>query len=275
VRILRRSWLDIVAVLVSLFVFIVPFVFMFLMAVKDADDASDFSFTWPKRWAAWSNINEVFNSRDGVLITAFKNSTLLTIAAVVGVVVVASMAAFVIERRPGRVARSANFLLLAGLMIPPAIVPTIWVLQKLHLYKSVFGLALVEIAFGMPFSVLVFRGFISTIPRDLDEAALIDGCTGFNLFFRVIFPLLRPVTVTISLVTAVFVFNDFVNPLYFLPGSGHETVQLTLFNFVSQFTRNWNLLFMDMLIITVPPLVLYTIFNRKIVAGMTSGAVKG
>ncbi len=272
---LKRYWLDIVAVTVAVVVFLVPFAFMFLMAVKDADDASDFGFTWPKRWNALANIREVFSTRDGVLITAFKNSTILTVLSVIGVTVIAAMAAFVIERRPGRVARSANFLLLAGLMIPPAIVPTIWVLQKLHIYKSILGLVLVEVAFNLPFAVLIFRGFISTIPKDLDEAALIDGCTGFNLFFRVIFPLLRPVTVTICLVTSVFVFNDFVNPLYFLPGAGNETVQLTLFNFVSQFTRNWNLLFMDMLIITIPPLVVYSIFNRKIVAGMTSGAVKG
>ncbi len=272
---LKRYWLDVVAVTVAVVVFLVPFAFMFLTAVKDPDDASDFGFTWPKRWNALANIREVFNSRDGVLITAFKNSTILTVLSVIGVTIVASMAAFVIERRPGRVARSANFLLLAGLMIPPAIVPTIWVLQRLHIYKSILGLVFVEVAFNLPFAVLIFRGFISTIPKDLDEAALIDGCTGFNLFFRVIFPLLRPVTVTICLVTSVFVFNDFVNPLYFLPGAGNETVQLTLFNFVSQFTRNWNLLFMDMLIITIPPLVIYSIFNRKIVAGMTSGAVKG
>jgi raffinose/stachyose/melibiose transport system permease protein len=275
VKRLKGYWLDIVAVTVAVVVFLVPFAFMFLTAVKDADDASDFGFAWPKRWNALANIREVFKSRDGVLITAFKNSTILTVLSVIGVTIVASMAAFVIERRPGRVARSANFLLLAGLMIPPAIVPTIWVLQRMNIYKSILGLVFIEVAFNLPFAVLIFRGFISTIPKDLDEAALIDGCTGFNLFFRVILPLLRPVTVTICLVTAVFVFNDFVNPLYFLPGAGNETVQLTLFNFVSQFTRNWNLLFMDMLIITIPPLVIYSIFNRKIVAGMTSGAVKG
>ncbi len=272
---LRRYWLDIVSILVAVLVFIVPFAFMFLMAAKDADDAADFSFTWPKRFVAWSNMKEVFASRDGVLWTAFKNSAILTILSVAGLVLVGSLTAFVIDRRPGKLSKLADFLLIAGLMIPPAIVPTIWVLQKAHIYKSVFGLALVEIAFLLPFATLIFRGFISTIPRDLDEAAVIDGCTGFNLFFRVIFPLMRPATITVGLVSSLFVFNDFVNPLYFLPGSGNETVQLTLFNFVSQFTRNWNLLFMDMLIITVPPLVLYVIFNRKIVSGMTSGAVKG
>ena len=90
-----------------------------------------------------------------------------------------------------------------------------------------------------------------------------------------IFPLLRPVTITVILVQSVAIFNDFVNPLYFLPGNQNATVQLTLFNFISQFTTHYNLLFMNIVLITVPPLILFIFFNRKIVAGMTAGAVKG
>ena len=90
-----------------------------------------------------------------------------------------------------------------------------------------------------------------------------------------IFPLLRSVVVTVIVVQAVTVFNDFQNPLYFLPGGGNETVQLTLYNFKSQFNTQWNLLFADILLITIPPLIMYSFFNRQIVAGLTSGAVKG
>jgi raffinose/stachyose/melibiose transport system permease protein len=104
---------------------------------------------------------------------------------------------------------------------------------------------------------------------------MIDGCTGLSLFFRVIFPLLRPVTITVILTTSVAIYNDFVNPLYFLPGSDNATVQLTLYNFQSQFNTQWNLLFMDVLLITVPALIMFMIFNRKIVAGLSTGAVKG
>jgi len=88
-------------------------------------------------------------------------------------------------------------------------------------------------------------------------------------------PLLRPVMVTVVVVQAVNVFNDFTGPLYFLPGDDNATVQLTLYNFQSQTMSQWNLLFMDILLITIPPLVMYIFFNRQIVAGMTSGAVKG
>jgi raffinose/stachyose/melibiose transport system permease protein len=102
-----------------------------------------------------------------------------------------------------------------------------------------------------------------------------DGCSGLSLFFRVVFPLLRPVIVTVVITTSVAVFNDFVNPLYFLPGTENATVQLTLYNFRSQYSTQWNLLFTDVLLITVLPLVAFAIFNRRIVAGMTAGAVKG
>ena len=127
----------------------------------------------------------------------------------------------------------------------------------------------------MSFVTLLFRAFIAAIPRELDEAAIIDGCSGFGVFFRVVFPLLRPVTITVIVTSAVSIFNDFVNPLYFTPGDENVTVQLTLFNFLSQYVAQYNLLFTDILLITIPPLVMFVFFNHKIVSGMTAGAVKG
>jgi raffinose/stachyose/melibiose transport system permease protein len=185
------------------------------------------------------------------------------------------MVGFVIQRRPGKIATVANILVLSGLIIPPAIVPTIWVLQSLGLFKHLSGLILVEVAFGLSFSVLLFRAFVAAIPRELDEAAIIDGASGLRLFFSVIFPLLRPVIITVILVQSVAIFNDFVNPLYFLPGDENATVQLTLYNFMSQFSTQYNLLFMNIVLVTVPPLIMFIFFNRKIVSGMTAGAVKG
>ena len=165
--------------------------------------------------------------------------------------------------------------MLSGLIIPPAVVPTIWVLQGLELFKTVPGLILVEIAYGLAFCVLLFQAFISTVPRELDEAAIIDGAGPLGLFFRVVLPLLRPVIVTIVVVQSVFVWNDFQSALYFLPGDENATVQLTLFNFQSQYNSSYNLLFMDILLVTIPPLILFMFFQRQIVSGMTAGSVKG
>ncbi|GAA3540077.1 carbohydrate ABC transporter permease [Kribbella ginsengisoli] len=271
----KNYLLSVVAILVSIVVFLVPFAFIVLTAVKDRQQASLLDFSWPHQFHFVQNFADVVKARDYMLIIAFINSSILTVASVAGMVVLAAMAAFVLQRRASRWNGLINFLVLAGLIIPPAVVPTIWVLQRIGLFRTMPGLILVEIAFGLSFCVLLFRAFVATIPRELDEAAVIDGAGPLRLFFQVIFPLLRSVIVTVVVVQSVVVFNDFVNPLYFLPGDKNATVQLTLYNFSSQFTTQYNLLFMNILLITVPPLVMFLFFNRQIVAGMTAGAVKG
>jgi raffinose/stachyose/melibiose transport system permease protein len=271
----RNYWLSAVAVVLSVVVFLVPFAFILLTALKDRQQAALLDFSWPSNFQLVENFVEVVQARDYMLIIAFINSTILTVASVSIMVVLSAMVAFVLQRRRTRWTGLINFLVLAGLIVPPAVVPTIWVLQRLGLFRTMPGLILVEVAFGLSFCVLMFRAFISTIPRELDEAAIIDGAGPLRLFFRVILPLLRSVVITVVVVQAVFVFNDFVNPLYFLPGDQNATVQLTLYNFSSQYGTSYHLLFMDILLITIPPLLMFTFFNRHIVAGMTAGAVKG
>ena len=210
-----------------------------------------------------------------MIFRAFGNSIALTVFSVTILVLFAAMASWIIERRGGVVAKLANALVLVGLMIPPALVPTIFLLQSIGIYGTFPSMVLVEIAFNTSFTIMIFRSFISTIPRELDEAAIIDGANSRQLFFAIVFPLLKPVVVTTVILNSVFVFNDFVNPLYFLPGEGSETVQLTLYTFSSQYLTEYNLLFMDILVITIPMVILFAIFNNRIVAGMTSGSVKG
>jgi raffinose/stachyose/melibiose transport system permease protein len=274
--VISRKWLiSSVAIVASLIVFVVPFAFIVLTAVKDRPQASLLDFSWPHHFQLVQNFIDVVKARDYMVIIAFINSTVLTVCSVAVMVVLAAMVAFVLQRRITRWTGLINFLVLSGLIIPPAVVPTIWVLQKLGIFQTMVGLIFVEVAFGLSFCVLLFRAFISTIPRELDEAAIIDGAGPVRLFFRVVLPLLRSVIVTVVVVQSVAVFNDFTNPLYFLPGDRNATVQLTLYNFSSQFSTSYNLLFMNILLITVPPLIMFLFFNRQIVAGMTAGAVKG
>ena len=270
-----RTWLGVLSVAVSVVVFVVPFAFIVLTAVKDAGQAARLDFSWPRHFQLVDNFLQVVRARDYILVIAFINSAILTVVSVAGLVVLGAMVAFVLQRRVTRWTGLINFLVLSGLIIPPAVVPTIWVLQRAGLFGTLPGLILVEIAFGLSFSVLLFRAFIATVPRELDEAAVIDGASPLRLFFQVVLPLLRPVMVTVIVVQSVAVFNDFTNPLYFLPGEQNATVQLTLFTFQSQFNTSYNLLFMDILLITVPPLIMFLFFNRQLVAGMTAGAVKG
>jgi raffinose/stachyose/melibiose transport system permease protein len=271
----KNYWLSAVAIVVSFVLFIVPFLFMVVNSGKDRRAASELAFSWPANLQFLQNFQAVLAARDYMLIIAFINSTILTVVSVTILVVLSAMVAYVLQRRRSRWTPFINFLVLAGLIIPPAVVPTIWVLQAMGLFRTMPGLILVEVAFGVSFCILLFRAFIATIPRDIDEAATIDGASPWRLFFRVIFPLLRSVAITVIVVQSVNIFNDFQNPLYFLPGDDNATVQLTVYNFSNQFTSQYNLLFMDILLITIPPLIMFLFFNRQIVAGMTAGGVKG
>lgn len=273
--ILRRHWLNAVALFVSTVVFLVPFAFIILTSVKNKQEAALLDFTWPTSFHLWDNMVEVITTRNWMLVTAFVNSTILTVASVTLLVIFSAMVGFVLQRRKTRWNGVINFLILAGLMMPPAVVPTIWLLQSIGLFAKLHGLVLIEVAYGLSFSILLYRAFIATIPRELDEAAIIDGARPLDVFFRVILPLLWPVTVTNIVVQSVAIFNDFTNPLYYLPGNANATVQLTLYNFQSQYNTSYNLLFTNILLITIPPLLVFLFFNRQIVAGMTAGAVKG
>ena len=272
----RRQVIIGAAALAAAFViFVIPFLFVVLNATKTAAEASQPSFALPERWMFWENLVETVQTRDYALLLAYWNSSVITVCAITLLVVFGAMVGYVIQRRPGRVTNAAYTLILAGLMIPPAVVPTIWLLQGINLFKTLNGMILVQVAYGLGFTVLLFRNFIGTIPRELDEAAIIDGAKPWQVFFRVILPLLKPVTVTIIVVQSIAIFNDFTHPLYYLPGRENVTVQLTLYNFQSQFSSQLNLLFMNILLITIPPLLVFIFFNRQIVAGMTKGAVKG
>lgn len=272
---LRVWWIDALALVVASIVFVVPFVFIFLTSAKDQLDASHLAFSLPVHWQLLENLQTVFAIRNYVVVRALVNSLLLTVGSVTLIVLLSALVGFVLQRRVDRTGRIVGILMLAGLIVPPSIVPTIFVLQALGLFKTLVGLVLVEVAFTMPFAILIFRTFMSAIPRDLDEAAIMDGASPMTLFFRVILPLLRPAIITVIVVTSVAIYNEFVLPLYFLPGTGNETAQLTLFNFQSQFSTQWNLLFGDVLLITIPPLIVFIFFNRQLVSGLGSGAVKG
>jgi len=271
----RGVVIGVAAIVLSAIFFLVPFLFTFVIASMDRTQANQLQFTWPQPFVLLDNIREALAARDYLMVIAFINSIILTVASVAALVILSAMVAYIWQRRASRWSPVVNILVLAGLIVPPAIVPTIWVLQTLGLFRTMPGLIFIEIAYGLPFCVLLFRAFIASVPRELDEAAVVDGAGTVQIFFRVIFPVLRSVIMTVIILQSVLIYNDFQNPLYFLPGTQNATVQLTLLNFQSQFTTQYNLLFATILLVTIPPLILFIFFNRKIVAGMAAGSVKG
>ncbi len=274
-RAIWKNLLGIFSILIASAIFLIPFAFILVTAAKNKQEAALLRFSWPTAVHAWDNLLQVIQARDYMLLLAFFNSIVITVVSVGLLVILAAMVGFVLQRRVSKWNRLVDILVLTGLIMPPAVVPTIWILQEMGLFKTISGMILIEIAYGLSFSILLFHAFIATIPKELDEAAIIEGAGPLSLFFRVILPLLKPVVVTNIVVQSVGIFNDFTNPLYYLPGARNVTVQLTLYNFQSMFNTSYNLLFMNILLITIPPLIMFLFFNRQIVEGMTAGAVKG
>lgn len=265
---------DIIGILVTVVVFLVPFYFMLVQSLKSKAEANKLSISWPTE-LHFENYLEVFKHNNYQLVTAFKNSTILTLFTVLGLLATAAMAAYIIQRRRDKLMTGIQSLIMLGLMIPAAILPTINLLQSLHIYKTMFAMVMIEIALQTPFAIMLYRGYMGSIPKELEEAARIDGCSKWQIFWKVIFPLLKPIQATLIILVGVTTFNDFTNPLYFLPGSENTTVQLTLYSYQGQLGGSYHLLFADIIIITIPMLILFIIFNKRIVDGMVAGSVKG
>jgi raffinose/stachyose/melibiose transport system permease protein len=274
-KLLSAFWLDAVSLLVIGIVFVVPFIFILFTAAKTGPEAALFEFTPPQEFRLFENVRTVLEFGNGRMFLAMANSLVITMWSVALIVTLGALVAFVLQRRRDRVGSAVSAIMLAGLIIPPAVVPTIFVLQQIGLYRTLAGMICIQVAYSLPFAILVFRAFIASIPREIDEAAIIDGASPLQVFFLVVLPLLRPAIVTVVVISAVSIYNDFAGPLYFLPGAQNVTVQLTMFSYISQFSSQWHLLFANVLVITIPPLIMFLFFQKQIVSGMTAGAIKG
>lgn len=263
-----------VGVVSGFIIFVIPFLFMLVNSLKDRKSANQLRLSLPES-VHFENFLDVIKEQNYMLLRAYKNSFILAFFSILLLVVFSSMAGYVLQRRSDRKITAANAVILVGLMVPPAIMPTIWVLQSLGLYKTMVGMILIEVALHTPFTVMLYRGFMASIPIELEDAGYIDGCSQWKMFWTVVFPLLKPVSATVTILNMVSVFNDFMNPLYFLPGTKNVTLQLTLYSFMGQFSSSYNLLFADVILIVLPMLIIFFILNDRIVDGMTAGAVKG
>lgn len=265
---------DVLGLFFAAVIFIIPFLFMLVNSLKERRESNLLNLSLPEIFH-WENYATVFSANNYQILTAFKNSILITACSVLLLVILGSMAGYVLQRRTDKAHRFINSLILTGLMVPAAILPTIWMMQNMHIYKTLFGMIMIEVALQIPFTIMLYRGFMNSIPEELEEAGYIDGCSKLKLFTTIIFPLLKPVSATVIILNAVTIFNDFTNPLYFLPGAKNVTVQLTLYNFMGQYSSSYNLLFADVIIIIIPMLILFIFFSKRIVSGMVAGAVKG
>lgn len=267
----KRSVTYVLAAVVVL-IFIVPMLLVLLNSFKSASEAATFDFSLPKEWL-FSNYGEVF--RDPTVLRSFANSIIISVSVTGGTVLVCSMAAYVIARRFSRITTGVYSYLIAGMIAPFAFIPAIKVLQSIGLYNTHLGLILVDIATQIPYITLIFVAFIRQTPKELDEAAVLDGCGPIRLFFRVIFPLLKPVTFTAVILVFTYAWNEFQNILFLTSGSDVWTLPMMVYNFQSLHTYNYALVSANLMVTMLPVLLVYLFVQKFIMSGLTTGAVKG
>lgn len=253
-------------------VFIYPILMVLITSFKKKAEANVLSVSLPSQWL-FENYSQVWEKAK--IAQSFVNSLQITGLSVILILAFASTLSFALVRRNTRGCRLISRVLSFGIIAPIAILPTTQLLRYLGLYGEKGGLVFVYAAIYLPFSVMLYSSFIKTLPVELDEAGVIDGTTGFGLFWRIVFPLLRPATMTVGVLAFMWVWNDFQYPLYLLNSSAKWTLPLSVYSFYGQYSRSWNLVCADMVIVSIPVVLIYAFAQRYIVSGMTAGAVKG
>ncbi|WP_309616965.1 carbohydrate ABC transporter permease, partial [Salinibacterium sp.] len=206
----------------------------------------------------------------------FFNSLLITVPAITLLLLFGSLAAWVFARGRSRTLNAVYYAAISGVMLPPAIVSTLQVLSVLGLSGSRIGLILFYTGTQLSISIFLMTGFVKAIPFEIEEAARLDGAGTLRVFFSVILPSLRPVLLTTGVVLALFIWNDFLTPFFLLPNSREQTMPLGLYNFASANTYelNWNLIFTQVLLVSLPLLIVFIVAQKRIIGGLLGGAVK-
>jgi raffinose/stachyose/melibiose transport system permease protein len=214
--------------------------------------------------------------RDAGLAGAIVNSVVVTALSVVVVVVISAMAAYPLARVTARWSRWVFLLVMAGLLLPfqLALLPLYHTIRDLRLLGTLWSLVLFYSGLQVPFASFLYVAFLRALPRDYEEAALIDGASPMRAFRSVVFPLLRPITGTVVILNAIFVWNDFFTPFLYLSGTDQQTIPVAVFGFIGQYVSQWNLVFAGLVIAMLPILIIYFLMQRQIIKGF-SGGIKG
>jgi raffinose/stachyose/melibiose transport system permease protein len=255
-------------------VFLYPVVLMVLTAFKSTPEIFRNPFGPPESWdldtfrRVWDRANFGLYLRNSLLITGASALLLLATAA---------PAAYALARYSFRLRGALSLFFLAGIMIPIrlGILPLYLLMRDLNLLDTPFALILTYTASGMPMSVFLLSVFFRNLPRELEDAARIDGCTEAQTFWRIMLPLVRPGLATVVIVNVVPWWNDFFFPLLFLTSDTWKTIPLGMQIFFGQHLVDWSLVFSGMVLASLPLLIIYLIMSRQFIAGLTAGAVKG
>lgn len=263
--------IEVLLILLSLLI-IIPLLIMILGSFKNQQEAAQFSMKWPGTWHP-ENYSYVFiNGRLG---RAFFNSVVVTLGTLILTIGTSSLAGFILARRDDRRMKRLQNYIMVGLIAPMQMISTFAMLKGLNLLGTYFAVIMVMSAVQIPWAVFMVAKFIRTVPRELDQAALIDGAKPLRMFVSVILPTLKPIMATTTVMVAMTAWNDFMIPLYFFNKSERWTLPLTVYNFFGQYFSSWHYVFANLVITAVPIILLYLYSQKHIVSGLVAGAVKG
>lgn len=269
---------------ILLVLFFAPFALIILNTTKTANQIVENPLAFSGSFDVfWSNLTNILTSDRMRYWNSFFNSLIITSGSLLAIGVFAAMAAWVLVRTKKRYSKFIFLLFLSGMVIPFQVVmlPLVRLLELIsvnlgiNMKDTYHGIILVYIGFGAPLSVFMFHGFIKSIPMDIEEAAIIDGCTRPQLFFRIIIPILKPIFVTLLVLNGLWIWNDYLLPSLVIGITGEvRTLPLAVANLAGAYVRQWDLLLTSVLLAAIPVIILFLFAQKFIIKGMTSGAIK-
>lgn len=258
------------SILMTIIVF-APFYLVLINSFKTKGEAARMNIKLPTEWH-FENYLKVIDQ--GKLVQGFSNSFTYAAVATLVAVLICSMAAFVISRHPTRLNKFFYYFMICGLFIPINFVTLSTLLQKLQMNDTRAGVIIVYASSMVPFCIFIIRNFVLSVPVEMDEAAVIDGCGPIRLFFRIIVPMMKPILFTAFILQFMGVWSDFMTPLYLTSTSKLWPMNLAVYNFFGKNMSYWNFVFADIVLTCLPVILVYLLGQRFIVSGLTSGAVK-
>lgn len=270
-KLYRTIGVNILAWIISI-ILITPLVLILINSFKTSQAAAEMNLALPDS-VQLENFAKVIER--GKLGTTFINSLTYSVFSVLLCTLTSSMAAFVLSRNRSKANKIIYFIIVLGITMPVNFIALMKVMQVLQIINTKPGIILLYASIQTPFNVFLIYSFVGKIPRDIDEAAIIDGCSPLRLFFSIIFPLLKPVLVTVMVLTFLNTWNEYILPLYFLGNSENWPMTLAVYNFFGMYFRDWNLVCADIVLTSLPVIIVYLLGQKYIVSGMTAGAVKG
>jgi raffinose/stachyose/melibiose transport system permease protein len=264
--------LEIFAILLGL-VFLVPFYYLLSNSLKPFAEILSNTSALPKVFMLDNYIN-AFEKLD--YLKVFSNSLIITVLSNIVLIVFCSMAAYMLVRTKKRISNVIFMIFVAAMIIPfqSIMIPLIKTAGNFGLLNSIWGLVIMYLGFGSGMTIFLYHGFIKGIPVELEEAAIIDGCSRLGVFWRIVFPLLKPITVTIVILNSLWIWNDYLLPSLVLQNPEYRTIPLATFFFFGQYTKQWDLALAALVLGIIPLLIFFFSMQRHIIKGITSGSIK-